>query len=365
MANASAEGARLAAKMWGTRRRLVAAAFGVCALGAASAGASPTEAPTIAKLPTLTGKAQVGSTLTAHHGAWSGRPTAFTYRWLRCDRAGKSCKVIPNQTRVALDLSATLAGSRIRTAVTARAAGGTGTALSAPSAIVLALPTTTALTPGMYFKYQPSTASLPRPDALCASLVTPRSFEPRPENNTANHTVPSGPVHWNNGSDQTYWKKWIANRNKVTGNYTGTTDEIIRWASCKWGLDENTVRAVADQESEWHESEVGDQNGSFGIMQVKDHTADGHPDLGGYPDTARSTALNVDMYGAWERSCLQGAFYDGGDWLYGGKKVVDDVWGCVGAWFSGDWHDSGAEDYVAMVQKLLARKDWLHLQPGP
>ena len=348
------------------RPRLAGAVLGVCLIGAASAAAAPTAGPPkVAKLPSLTGKAQVGSTFNAHRGVWAGRPTTFTYRWLRCDRAGRTCRIIPKQTKSTLVLTGAFAGTRIRTAVTARAAGGTGVALSAPSAIVLALPTATALSPGMFFTLQPSTASLPRTDALCASLVTPRPFEPRPENNAANHTVPSGPVPWNNDRDQTYWKKWIANRNKVTGNYTGTTDEIIRWASCKWGLDENTVRAVADQESEWHESEVGDQNGSFGIMQVKDHTSDGHPDLGGYPDTARSTALNVDMYGAWERSCLQGAFYDGGDWLYGGSKVVDDGWGCVGAWFSGSWHDPGAQDYVATVQKLLARRDWLHLQPGP
>ena len=29
----------------------------------------------------------------------------------------------------------------------------------------------------------------------------------------------------------------------VTGNYTGTTDEIVRWAACKWGIDEDVVRA--------------------------------------------------------------------------------------------------------------------------
>jgi hypothetical protein len=318
------------------------------------------------KLPGLSGKTQVGSTLHASPGVWAGGPAILlTFKWLRCDRAGRNCRAIPKQTKSSIVLTSALAGARVKAQVTAHSAGDTSVALSKPSAIVLALPTTTALTPGMLFTLQPSTVALPRTDALCASLVTPRPFEPRPENNVANHTVPSGPVPWNNGSDQTYWKKWIANRNKVTGNYTGTTDEIIRWASCKWGLDENTVRAVADQESEWHESEVGDNHSSFGIMQVKDHTSDGHPDLGGYPATAQSTALNVDMYGSWQRSCLEGAFYDGGDWLYGGKKVIDDSWGCVGAWFSGDWHDQGAEDYVGLVQKLLARKDWLHLQPGP
>jgi hypothetical protein len=217
----------------------------------------------------------------------------------------------------------------------------------------------------MYFSTLPAGSALPRTDALCASLVTPRPFEPRPENTAANHTVPTGAVPWPQTRDQTYWRRWIANRNRVTGNYSGTTDEIIRWASCKWGLDENSVRAVAVQESEWHQNEVGDNNESFGIMQVKDHTSDGHPDLGGYPWTLQATALNVDLYGSWIRSCLNGAFYDGGDWLYHGRKVVDDFWGCVGAWFSGDWHDQGANTYASQVQAILARKGWLHLTPGP
>jgi hypothetical protein len=203
----------------------------------------------------------------------------------------------------------------------------------------------------MYFSTLPARSELPRRDARCASLVTPRRFEPRPENGTANHTLypPDrcrGPC--------------------PTRPNTGTTDEIIRWASCKRGLDENIVRAVADEESEWHRSEDGDNGESFGIMQVRDHTSDGHHDLGGYPDTLHATALNVDLYGAWERSCLDGDFYDGGDWLYNRKKVVNDVWGCVGAWFSGDWHDRpGAQQYIGKVKAILADRGWFHLSPGP
>ena len=38
---------------------------------------------------------------------------------------------------------------------------------------------------------------------------------------------------------------------RVTGNFTGTTDEIIQWAACKWGIDEDIVRAQAAKESYW------------------------------------------------------------------------------------------------------------------
>ena len=56
---------------------------------------------------------------------------------------------------------------------------------------------------------------------------------------------------------------------RVTGNFTGTTDEIIQWAACKWGIDEDIVRAQTAMESWWHQSTVGDNGESFGLMQVR------------------------------------------------------------------------------------------------
>ena len=65
--------------------------------------------------------------------------------------------------------------------------------------------------------------------------------ENRPQNTTANHSVPSDPsaINWGNALD--YWTKFTADRNQVTGNYTGTTDEILQWVACKWGIDEDVV----------------------------------------------------------------------------------------------------------------------------
>ena len=39
----------------------------------------------------------------------------------------------------------------------------------------------------------------------------------------------------------------------------------------------------------------------------------------------------------------------------------DTLWGCVGAWYSGDWYTSGARAYGARVADTLARKAWLSL----
>jgi hypothetical protein len=224
-----------------------------------------------------------------------------------------------------------------------------------------------------YFSTLPSGSSgLPQSDSYCASQVGTRTWEPRPDNYPANTTTPSGPVPWSNDIGNTYWTKWIAKRNQVTGNYTGTTDQIFSWAACKWGIDENTLRAVAVQESDWHQSTEGDYaNGSyhsFGIMQVRDTENDGSPAWGGYPDTKNETALNVDFYGAYIRSCFDGDFYDGGPWLYDGatiERVISSsgadyaLWGCVGSWFSGGWYDSGAKDYISHVKQWLSAKTWL------
>jgi hypothetical protein len=98
-----------------------------------------------------------------------------------------------------------------------------------------------------YFGTLPVGSALPRGDADCANRVTRNPWEPRPENNTANHTVPSGTVPWNNNPSWTYWSAFIALRNKVTGNFTGTTGEIIQWAACKWGIDEDLIRAEPPQ----------------------------------------------------------------------------------------------------------------------
>ena len=52
--------------------------------------------------------------------------------------------------------------------------------------------------------------------------------------------------------NNTTWSRHVAASSPgSTGNFTGTTDEIIQWAACKWGFDENTLRAQVAKESYW------------------------------------------------------------------------------------------------------------------
>jgi hypothetical protein len=218
-------------------------------------------------------------------------------------------------------------------------------------------------------------AGIPRPDATCAAEVTPTA-ENRPQNATANDSVPSDPssITWNPNMD--YWTSFIADRDQVTGDYTGTTDEILQWVACKWGIDENLVRADAVVESDWIQSTIGDNCGvageaSYGILQVKNEDCSGTWIHGGWPYTENDTALDADYWGARMRACFDGAFYDGGTWLYRGQTMAQIIaahgenyalWGCVGSWYSGSWYDSGARSYIATVQSVYRSKPWL--QPG-
>ena len=58
---------------------------------------------------------------------------------------------------------------------------------------------------------------------------------------------------------------------RADGQFSGTTDAILKWASCKWGFDENVTRATAVNETHWRQTELGDiGNGtSIGILQIK------------------------------------------------------------------------------------------------
>jgi hypothetical protein len=188
----------------------------------------------------------------------------------------------------------------------------------------------------------------------------------------ANTTIPGGPFHWSMAPDTTRWTRWLARRARVTGGYAGTTDRIFAWAACKWALNADLLRAVAVQESDWHQAMVGDGGASFGIMQIKDHYDDGSPAWGGYPATLAGTALNVDFYAAYLRACLDGVFYDGGRWLYDGRSVADlnaehgadyVTWGCVGSWYSGHWYDAEAQAYIDSVRDRLATRAWTRLVP--
>jgi hypothetical protein len=250
----------------------------------------------------------------------------------------------------------------------ATSGGGAGTPGSSSTPTPSPAPTSVA-----HFSTLPPGSVLPS-DGTCAAEV-----KARPENkgvNAAYNMTTGGqglPASFFPSSDDARAATQIAPR--VSGNYTGTTDEILQWAACKWGIDEDVVRAQAAIESWWHQNALGDWGTdptqcppghglgvdgtpgqcpqSWGILQNR------WPfEQASWPGIQRSTAFNADTaYAIW-RACYEGYEL----WLnnvpHGQPYAAGDQWGCVGRWFAGRWHTAPADGYVVNVQSYLSQRIW-------
>jgi sugar lactone lactonase YvrE len=86
--------------------------------------------------PTISGSPNVGQTLHAAPGSWSGESLAYAYRWESCDASGASCEPIPEATGSELPLEGTLNGRTVRVLVAAVNAKGSVASASAPTSQV-------------------------------------------------------------------------------------------------------------------------------------------------------------------------------------------------------------------------------------
>ena len=86
--------------------------------------------------PTLSGTAQEGQQLSTTNGTWNNSPTSYAYAWSRCDASGGSCAPIATATAATYTAVSADVGHTLRVTVTAKNTDGSGTATSAPSAVV-------------------------------------------------------------------------------------------------------------------------------------------------------------------------------------------------------------------------------------
>jgi ribosomal protein L14 len=87
--------------------------------------------------PTISGSAQLGQTLIASPGSWSGaQPIGFAYQWQRCDANGANCANIDAATSSNYQLTSADVGNTIVIAVTASNSAGSATAGSAATMVV-------------------------------------------------------------------------------------------------------------------------------------------------------------------------------------------------------------------------------------
>jgi len=92
--------------------------------------------PHLVRKPRIAGVAKVGKRLRATSARWSGPPTAFHYRWLRCSAKGTSCRAIHGANGSSHVLATADARHRLRVQVTAVNAAGHARATSAASRVV-------------------------------------------------------------------------------------------------------------------------------------------------------------------------------------------------------------------------------------
>ena len=247
--------------------------------------------------------------------------------------------------------------------------------ITAAVIVVIVQPSAAPVTagPAVVFGTLPPGADLPS-GAQCARWVR---ASPRPEitpaNQTSNDTVgqPVGPHIFPAGDSPQV--KNLAFR--IDGDFTGTTQEILRWAACKWGISQDIVFAQAAVESWWQQRNLGDwatdaslcppghglgADGrpgecpqSYGIVQDKYRFV-----KAAWPALNASTAMNVDVaYAIW-RSCYDGYEIWLGDGPAGRPYHAGDVWGCVGRWYAGSWYTPGADEYIAAVKNLMNARIW-------
>jgi hypothetical protein len=125
----------------------VAAAATIAALLSTGAEARSAATPSNTTLPTVSGTAVEGETLTASQGSWTGTPPlAFAYTWLRCDAGGASCAPIDGSASQGYEVTAADVGSTLRVRVTASNTDGSAAAESTQTAVVtpVAAPVNTA-----------------------------------------------------------------------------------------------------------------------------------------------------------------------------------------------------------------------------
>ncbi|MBI5543314.1 MAG: hypothetical protein HY901_05460, partial [Deltaproteobacteria bacterium] len=107
----------------------------------AATAAVAAAAPANLTLPTISGSAVDGQTLTAVSGSWSGTaPLSYAYQWLRCDSSGAGCSNIAGATGTSYLLSYADIGSTLRVVITASNTGGSTPATSAKTAVIAARP---------------------------------------------------------------------------------------------------------------------------------------------------------------------------------------------------------------------------------
>lgn len=227
----------------------------------------------------------------------------------------------------------------------------------------------------------------PLTDAQAAACVQHRP-ESRPGNAGYNDFVPSPAEEqaWQGARAGNEHNPEVVHVDGLDGLPNPSTDDLIQWASYKWGIPTDWVRAAAVVESYWRQTSTGDlmsvsatayqsypmlarasgpscSSGcrvwrSLGLMSVAWTSPPTEVDVGTEPLRWESTAFNLDYYASVVRW-----YYDGHCSWCGSGYGPGEQWPSIGGWYDPfPWQNSGAVVYVSKVQSDL--RDYTWAQPG-
>jgi hypothetical protein len=225
----------------------------------------------------------------------------------------------------------------------------------------------------------------PRSDKAAAACVAHTS-EAIPANRSANDYVPSDSelrtfLSARNQNGETpeqydFYAKFVTGR---PGLRNPTTDELIQWASYKWGIPTDWLRAQYAKESHWRQDSMGDLHKerprwrsqfprlscpnasecyeSLGIAQVKWHPWN---DEGTEPLRWKSTAFNIDYQAAKLRFYYDNPYGKRSAWGDSSYRPLDQ-WLSLCGWFAPyPWGNPAQLSYCSKVKQHLAARDWPH-----
>jgi hypothetical protein len=164
--------------------------------GSTSADSKPSDvisgnaAPRVLSKPTISGKAQVGETLTADPGKWAEGPSSFTYQWQSCDKNGDNCKDSSGATGKTYGVRAADKDNTLRVEVTAKNLVDSTKARSETTDVVTGgTPTPTPTPVGVGGAISITAVSLPNRLVISQAKFTPNVIRSRDEPLTARFRV--------------------------------------------------------------------------------------------------------------------------------------------------------------------------------
>src|SRR5215218_10907569 len=173
------------------RKLILASVYGavlVLAGVAYAAVSAVTDRPTAKALPSVTGTAREGDTLTATEGAWERIDgVTYAYQWQRCDAAGANCADVAGAATKAYVAQPADVGKTLRVEVAATDTDGSSQAVSAATRDVVARGADPTVRPAGAQRLQDGTYSIPvssvdLPERLNIARV---EFQPRSEEHTS------------------------------------------------------------------------------------------------------------------------------------------------------------------------------------